>query len=135
MSSKEKVLELLENNKTEYISGEAIASQLGLSRNAIWKAINELRKAGYNIEAVSNKGYHLAANNDIISPQGIISYIEENSTNDSALIDKIRIYAVADNVALWSARKGLDPRQGYASANSTYYSPMRAISGGLNITF
>ena len=45
MSSKDKVLELLENNKTEYISGEAIASQLGLSRNAIWKAINELRKA------------------------------------------------------------------------------------------
>lgn len=52
-----------------------------------------------------------------------------------AHIEKIRVYAVADNVALWSARKGLDPRQGFTGANSTYYSPMRAISGGLSITF
>ena len=52
-----------------------------------------------------------------------------------AHIEKIRLYAVADNVALWAARKGLDPRQGYASANSFYYSPMRTISGGVNITF
>ena len=52
-----------------------------------------------------------------------------------AHIEKIRLYAVADNVALWAARKGLDPRQGYTSANTTYYSPMRAISGGLSITF
>ena len=52
-----------------------------------------------------------------------------------AKIEKIRVFAVADNVALWSARKGMDPRQGYSSANSIYYSPMRAISGGLSITF
>ena len=57
MASKDKVLELLESNKETYISGEVIASSLGLSRNAIWKAINELRKAGYEIDAISNKGY------------------------------------------------------------------------------
>jgi len=45
------------------------------------------------------------------------------------------VYAVADNVALWSARKGLDPRQGFGAANSIYYSPMRTISGGLSVTF
>ena len=52
-----------------------------------------------------------------------------------AHIEKIRLYAVADNIALWSARKGLDPRQGFASSNSLYYSPMRTISGGISITF
>jgi hypothetical protein len=52
-----------------------------------------------------------------------------------AHIEKIRLYAVADNVALWAARKGLDPRQSFTSANSTYYSPMRTISGGVSITF
>ena len=52
-----------------------------------------------------------------------------------AHIEKLRIYAVADNVALFAARKGLDPRQGYGSSHQLYYSPMRTISGGLSITF
>ncbi len=77
MSSKEKVLELLESNKNVYTSGEAMASSLGLSRNAIWKAINELRKNGYEIEAVSNRGYRLAQENDILSAPGVISYLNE----------------------------------------------------------
>jgi BirA family biotin operon repressor/biotin-[acetyl-CoA-carboxylase] ligase len=81
MSSKDKVLEYLENNKDSYTSGESIASSLGLSRNAIWKAINELRKAGYTIDAISNKGYKLADSNDILSAQGIISYLSEELTN------------------------------------------------------
>ncbi len=80
MSSKEKVLELLENNKSEYISGEAIAARLGISRNAIWKAINELRGQGYNIQAVSKKGYLLSSENDIISAQGILSYLPKNNS-------------------------------------------------------
>ena len=50
-------------------------------------------------------------------------------------MEKFRIYAVADNVALVSARKGLDPRQGYASSEAAYYAPIRSISGGLSITF
>ena len=75
MSSKDKVLEFLELNKESYISGEAMATSLGLSRNAIWKAINELRKAGYEIDAISNKGYKLKEGNDILSEAGIISYL------------------------------------------------------------
>ncbi len=78
MSSKEKVLELLELNKNDFISGEAMASSLKLSRNAIWKAINELRKSGYEIEAYSNKGYKLAASNDILSAAGILSFFKDD---------------------------------------------------------
>lgn len=92
MSSKDKVLELLENNKDEFLSGEVIAAKLGLSRNAIWKAINELRKKGYDIQAVSKKGYLLSTSNDIISAQGIVSYIEDA---DSSCIEKFYVY---DNV-------------------------------------
>ena len=50
-------------------------------------------------------------------------------------ISKVRIYATADNVALLSARKGLDPRQSYTTATTALYTPIRTISGGLNITF
>ena len=47
----------------------------------------------------------------------------------------LRIYGAADNVAIWSARKGLDPRQGFVSSASSSYSAMRMISGGVKLTF
>jgi hypothetical protein len=51
-------------------------------------------------------------------------------------IEKFRVFGVADNVALLSARQGLDPRQGYNSSYSgSQYTPIRSISAGINITF
>ena len=95
MSSKEKILSLLECNKTDYISGETIATSLGLSRNAVWKAINELRKQGYTIEAISNRGYRLGTENDIISREGILSYLDQDF--QSKIADKIHIYDTLDS--------------------------------------
>ncbi|WP_034467109.1 biotin--[acetyl-CoA-carboxylase] ligase [Butyrivibrio proteoclasticus] len=100
MSSKEKVLELLEKNRGEYISGEAMAEKLGFSRNAIWKAINELRKAGYDVEAVSKRGYMLSTGNDIISAQGIISYLDssfDSNIGSDKLAEHIRVYDTVDS--------------------------------------
>ena len=50
-------------------------------------------------------------------------------------LSSLRIYAAADNVALWSARKGLDPRQSYLQSYAASYTAMRTISGGLKVTF
>ena len=50
-------------------------------------------------------------------------------------IEKIRIFGVADNVALFAARKGLDPRLSFGTASVAYYSPIRSISGGVSVTF
>lgn len=51
-------------------------------------------------------------------------------------VSKLRIYAAGENLWFWSARKGLDPRYSY-SGNTTVavYSPVRTISGGVQITF
>ncbi len=68
-----------------------MATSLGISRNAIWKAINELRKAGYEIDAVSNKGYRLAEGNDILSPSGIYSYLNDRVTSIYKDTDLIHI--------------------------------------------
>jgi TonB-linked SusC/RagA family outer membrane protein len=71
-----------------------------------------------------------------VSLQNItLGYTFPAKLTKKAHIEKIRLYAVADNIYLWSARKGLDPRQSNTTSNSTYYSPMRSISGGLSITF
>ncbi len=49
-------------------------------------------------------------------------------------ISSLRVYLAGDNLALFSARKGLDPRQ-YASGTTTYsYSPIRTVSVGVNLT-
>lgn len=50
-------------------------------------------------------------------------------------LNELRLYFAAENVALWSARKGLDPRQGYVSSNNATYSPIRSVSGGIRVSF
>ena len=71
MTTKEKLLTLFEKNNGVYFSGEEIADKLSVSRTAVWKAVNSLRKEGYKIHAAQNKGYCLAADTDILSVQGI----------------------------------------------------------------
>jgi len=48
---------------SEYISGEVISKKLGVSRTAIWKHINLLKKEGYAIYSINNKGYKLVKEN------------------------------------------------------------------------
>lgn len=50
-------------------------------------------------------------------------------------MDAVRIYVAADNVALWSARKGLDPRQSFIQSYAASYSSLRTISAGIKVTF
>lgn len=51
-------------------------------------------------------------------------------------VGKLRLYLTATNLWLWSKRQGLDPRQSITgAANSSYYSAMRTISGGITVTF
>lgn len=75
MGTREELLELFENNKGIYFSGEAIAERLSLSRAAVWKAVKGLQGEGYRIHAVRNKGYSLAVETDILSTQGIQKYL------------------------------------------------------------
>ena len=57
MTTKEKLLALLEDSKGTFFSGEEIARTLQVSRAAVWKAVNALREDGYTIDAATNKGY------------------------------------------------------------------------------
>ena len=51
-------------------------------------------------------------------------------------VDKIRVYAVGENLGFWSARKGLDPRYSYeGNTEIAVYSPVRNITGGIQLTF
>lgn len=50
-------------------------------------------------------------------------------------LSSVRVYFAAENVALWSKRKGLDPRQSFTSSDNATYSPIRTLSGGIRVSF
>ena len=72
---KDALLSLLEEGRGGFLSGEEVAARLGVTRNAVWKAAEALRQAGYPVEAVKNRGYRLAEGSDKLSPQGIGKYL------------------------------------------------------------
>lgn len=76
MTTKEKLLALLEDSKGTFFSGEEIARTLQVSRAAVWKAVNALREDGYIVDAATNKGYRLSPDSDILSPQGIRRFLK-----------------------------------------------------------
>ena len=78
MNIRDEVLKELENHKGDYISGGQLSKKLSVSRNAVWKAINRLKKDGYEIQAIPNRGYCLSPDNDILSPQSISKYLKHS---------------------------------------------------------
>ena len=71
MTTKERILALLEENRGTPLSGEVLAEELGVSRTAVWKAIKDLQKAGHAIAAAQNRGYTLDTDSEVLSEQGV----------------------------------------------------------------
>lgn len=78
MSSREAVLSLL-RNEGAFLSGEEISRRLGLSRTAVWKAVDVLRREGYEIEARTGLGYRLTAVPDALTEAEIRSFLGETA--------------------------------------------------------
>lgn len=77
MNTKEKLVLLLRENTDRYLSGEAMAKELGISRTAVWKAINSLRREGFEIASSTNKGYRISRDSGALTPEGIGRYLPE----------------------------------------------------------
>lgn len=73
--SREKVYELLRQRTGEFFSGEELSRTLGISRAAVWKAIDSLRRDGYTIEARKSQGYRLVAAPDALVEREIRRYL------------------------------------------------------------
>lgn len=65
--STNRLLELFEQNPGEYVSGEMISHELGVSRTAVWKQIKKLESLGYVFEASRRLGYRLVSSPDTLS--------------------------------------------------------------------
>ena len=75
MTTKQKVFELLSQNKGSYLSGEKLAQECGVSRAAIWKAVKAIREDGFVVDGTNNNGYTLSVNSgaDVLS-KAVLEY-------------------------------------------------------------
>lgn len=72
---KNEILRLLKESDT-YISGQQLCDDFKVSRTSIWKVMEQLKKEGYGIEAVRNRGYRLISSPDVISEAEISSLLK-----------------------------------------------------------
>ena len=73
--SRDRVYELLAGEPERFRSGEEISRALGISRAAVWKAVDSLRREGYGIEARTGLGYRLVAAPDALTEREIRRYL------------------------------------------------------------
>ena len=65
-----------------------------------------------------------------------IGYTFPERLTQKIKVSRLRLYVSCDNIVYWSYRKGLDPRYSFSgSTNNAVNSPVRTLSGGINITF
>ena len=69
---KAKILQAL-READGYVSGQQLCEQFHVSRTAVWKAINQLREMGYEIDSVSNKGYCIRSAPDVLNKNELLS--------------------------------------------------------------
>ncbi|MGL5175952.1 MAG: biotin--[acetyl-CoA-carboxylase] ligase [Cetobacterium sp.] len=84
MSTKELIISILEENKGQYLSGEAIGKKLHISRAAVSKAIKELKNNGYTILSVNKKGHCIPTKSNTLSA----IEIKKNLKYDNEIIIK-----------------------------------------------
>ncbi len=56
---RKELLDAFTNAGESYLSGQQLAELIGCSRTAVWKHVEELRKEGFELEAVRRKGYRI----------------------------------------------------------------------------
>ncbi len=72
-----KLLELLADARI--VSGEQLGITLGISRNAVWKHLQQLRKLGLEIESVSGRGYQLQTPLELLDKALILDALDQQS--------------------------------------------------------
>lgn len=127
MTTKESVLTLLEARQGSFVSGEELAGSLRLSRAAVCKAIKALRQEGCAIEAVTNRGYCLSADSDILSAQGVKKYLRSyfqitahpSVTSTNTLLRSLAEQGAPEGTVVIAGQQ----LQGRGRSGRTFYSP------------
>ena len=71
---KAEILKLLRESG-DYVSGQRLCEEFGVSRTAVWKVIRQLKEEGYHVEAVKNRGYRIVEIPDVLSREELESLL------------------------------------------------------------
>ncbi len=77
------ILRTLLEDSAQFHSGQALAEQLGLSRVAVWKRLENLKKQGFTLEAIRNRGYRISGFPDHATEAGILSQLPQEAPLES----------------------------------------------------
>ena len=98
---KSEILRLLKESE-DYVSGQLLCERFQVSRTAVWKVVDQLKKEGYEIEAVPRKGYRLVESPDVLSEAELESIRSTKWAGKSILVfketDSTNIHAKAGGV-------------------------------------
>lgn len=129
MSTRQQVLELLKNT-SGFLSGQEIADKIYVTRAAVWKAIKALEKDGYQIDAVTNKGYRLKADIQKMSGESIAMYLSENGIGDELAVHYFENLDSTNDYAKEFSKTGIEAvfvaesqNKGKGRKGRDYYSP------------
>lgn len=129
---KNKVLEILEQQEESIVTGGELSRRLEVSRTAVWKAINQLKEEGHNIESKKNSGYILTNDNDMLSGEGIRKYLTA-----STLGNQMKVFPVIPSTNTYLKEQKLSEMpegyvvvanqqtEGKGRLNRRFYSPSK----------
>lgn len=93
----DRLLGLLLHSADSPLSGEAMSTQLGVTRAAVWKSITQLREQGFSIESGTNRGYRLAEIPNRLSVPLIAAAMRQPQPDRLVVLDSVDSTILAAN--------------------------------------
>jgi BirA family transcriptional regulator, biotin operon repressor / biotin---[acetyl-CoA-carboxylase] ligase len=98
------LLHLLQQSAGQFVSGEELSEKLGITRTAVWKQINQLKRQGYTFEAVPRKGYRLLSKPERIVKEELQSRLKTHTLGRELIVfEKLES---TQNIAQTEAQQG-----------------------------
>lgn len=104
--SQQRVQEALQAAEGAYLSGQKLSRDLGISRAAVWKAVEVLRRQGYDIEARTGRGYRLVGAPDLLTQETVERYLIRPRDNFRVLSETDSTNSACRRLALEGAPDG-----------------------------
>lgn len=104
--NQQRVQEALQAAEGAYLSGQELSRTLGISRAAVWKAVEVLRRQGYDIEARTGRGYRLVGAPDLLTQETVERYLIRPRDNFRVLSETDSTNSACRRLALEGAPDG-----------------------------
>jgi BirA family biotin operon repressor/biotin-[acetyl-CoA-carboxylase] ligase len=104
--NRERILSYLFEHQGKWISGQELGNLFGITRNSISKHIKYLRQQGYEIDAVTKRGYRLVSAGDRLRAD----FIKENTATKWLGNDKLVILEEVDSTNEYMKRLKADEK-------------------------